>query len=532
MISLIASGDSRLSANQQGWPVQAEMESALISTIQNLGYKIERAHKYCETLRHGFISSQRQGMDIFRSIDENDFLIVAESVWQYSHHVYPGLYRHKGPIMTIGNWSGQWPGLVGLLNLNACLTKAGIEYSTLWVDDFAEESFVSSLRLWLEAGKFNHDISHVTRFALADVSNNNISCAERLVEELQYNRAIIGVFDEGCMGMFNAIIPDHMIHPLGVFKERLSQSALLAEMSTVNIEEAESVYDWIVNRGFTFKFGNDPAYDLTRTQVIEQCRMYIAACRIGDRYGCDAIGIQYQLGLKDMCCASDLVEGLLNNSDRPPVFNESGREIKAGEPYIHFNEVDECAALDAILINKVNRALGQPLETTLHDLRWGDWDRSGSVSDYVWVLEISGAAPAAHHIGGYRGSVGERQPTMYFPKGGSTLSGVAKPGEIVWSRIYVRPDGLSMDIGRGTVVALTDIETERRRNGTTPQWPIMHCVLHGVTRDQMMAKHQSNHIQVVYAIDSEAADRCLEVRAAVAAMLGIDVNLCGVNISS
>ena len=49
--------------------------------------------------------------------------------------------------------------------------------------------------------------------------------------------------------------------------------------------------------------------------------MYIAAMRIADEFGCDAIGIQYQQGLKDLAPASDLVEGLLNNVDRPPVFD-------------------------------------------------------------------------------------------------------------------------------------------------------------------------------------------------------------------
>ena len=28
------------------------------------------------------------------------------------------------------------------------------------------------------------------------------------------------------MGMYNAIIPDELLHKLGIFKERLSQSAL------------------------------------------------------------------------------------------------------------------------------------------------------------------------------------------------------------------------------------------------------------------------------------------------------------------
>jgi len=328
--------------------------------------------------------------------------------------------------------------------------------------------------------------------------------------------------------MYNAIVPDEQLHPLGFFKERLSQSALLAEMNTVSDAEAEEVFEWIKHTGFTFDFGTDHATELTEAQVLLQCKMYIAACRIGDSFGCDAIGIQYQQGLKDMCPASDLVEGILNNGERPPVKNSAGEIIKDGVPFTHFNEVDECAGIDGILTERVHRALGQPSENTLHDIRWGDADQSGSTDEYVWVFEISGAAPPAHHIGGYAGSRGERQPAMYFPSGGASLKGVAHPGEIVWSRIYVEPDGLSMDIGRGSVVELPKEETQRRWDSTTSEWPIMHATLHGVDRDQLMAKHKSNHIQVAYGNSAEEADLCLEAKAALAEKLGMTVNLCGV----
>jgi hypothetical protein len=189
--------------------------------------------------------------------------------------------------------------------------------------------------------------------------------------------------------------------------------------------------------------------------------------------------------------------------------------------------VDECAGLDALLTSRVHRALGQPVETTLHDVRWGDADRSGSTDDYVWVLEISGSAPPAHFIGGWAGAEGFRQPPMYFPKGGSTIRGISKPGEIVWSRIFVEKDGLAIDLGRGKVVELPRTETERRWAATTPQWPIMHAVTYGVSRDQFMARHKSNHVQVVYAHDAGAADRCLLAKAATAEALGLRVSVCG-----
>ena len=129
-----------------------------------------------------------------------------------------------------------------------------------------------------------------------------------------------------------------------------------------------------------------------------------------------------------------------------------GRDDRAGQAIPHFNEADECAGLDAVLTNRVHRALGQPVENTLHDLRWGDYDQSGTVSDFVWVFEISGAAPPAHHIDGWAGSQSFRQPPMYFRLGGGTLKGIAKPGDIVWSRIFVDAGALKMDIGTGRVV--------------------------------------------------------------------------------
>lgn len=52
-------------------------------------------------------------------------MIIAEAVCQYTHHVLPGLLIHHGPILTVADFSGTWPGFVGLLNLDASLTKAG-----------------------------------------------------------------------------------------------------------------------------------------------------------------------------------------------------------------------------------------------------------------------------------------------------------------------------------------------------------------------------------------------------------------------
>jgi len=143
------------------------------------------------------------------------------------------------------------------------------------------------------------------------------------------------------------------------------------------------------------------------------------------------------------------------------------------------------------------------------------------------VFLISGSAPPAHFEGGWKGASSERQPAMYFPNGGGTLKGISRCGEIVWSRIYIENDRLKMDLGRAGVVRLPDSETQRRWKATTPQWPIMHAVMYGVSRDQMMARHKSNHIQVVYANSADEADKALLAKATLAGALGLDVAICG-----
>jgi hypothetical protein len=295
-------------------------------------------------------------------------------------------------------------------------------------------------------------------------------------------------------------------------------------MRTVKDDEALAALQWLKKRGMKFKTGIDESTELTEAQLLEQIKMYIAAMRMADAFGCDIIGIQYQQGLKDMVPASDLAEGLLNNSDRPPVYHAtSGLALFAGKALPHFNEVDEGAAVDALITNRVWSALNLDPSTTLHDIRWGR--KYGD--EFVWVFEISGAAPASHFINGYRGAVSERQPPMYFPLGGGTIKGVSKPGEIVWSRVFVMDGHIHADLGRGTVVTLPEDEIRERWESTTEQWPMMNAVLHGVSRDQLMARHKANHIQVVYAPDAAMADKALAVKAAMFNELGISVHFCG-----
>jgi len=530
-ILLVANGDLRQSANKVCWPAQSELERMLTESFRAEGITLRRAHPYDAQLGHGFLYNQRLGMNVFENIHPDAPLVVAEAVWQYSSHLLAGLISHKGPILTVANWSGQWPGLVGMLNLNGCLRKAGVPFSTLWSKDFTDPFFKNGLKQWIREHAVRHDTSHIHPFAIDQVPQAERALGQTLAKRLRSHKALMGVFDEGCMGMFNAIIEDSLLNPTGVYKERLSQSALFAAMREVPDEEALKIRKWLDSKGMRFATGPNEETDLTDAQILDQCRMYIAALRMADEFGCDAIGIQYQQGLKDLAPASDLVEGLLNNAERPPAFSKDGRELYPGKPLPHFNEVDECVGLDSLITNRLWTAMGLDPATTLHDVRWGEHYKGNGVDDFVWLFQISGAVPPSHLVGGYAGAVSERQPPMYFRLGGGTLKGICKPGEVVWSRVFVEGGKLHVDIGRATAIELPRAETDRRWHEVTFQWPIMHVVLHGITQNQFMASHPSNHVNVAYAPSSEAAGRALAAKATMFHELGLRVHLCGISIA-
>ncbi|WP_404436402.1 fucose isomerase [Microbacterium aerolatum] len=519
---LITSGDLRESANTGGWPTQVALEAGVTSVFEDLGWNVIRAFGVDPETGHGFISSQRMGLEVFKNIPTDAPLIVAIANWQYSHHVLAGLRTHEGPILTVANFAGDWPGLVGLLGLNAGLTKMDKPYSTTWSVDFTDDWFRDGLKEWTETGTITHDYSHVRELpALPESPEKQLG--EALAAQLLDEKAIIGVFDEGCMGMYNAIFDDELLNQTGIYKERLSQSALYAEMLNVAEEEADAAYDWLIDAGMTFKYGEDGATELTREQVQWQMKMYIAALRIADDFGLDAVGIQYQQGLKDLVPASDLAEGILNSTERPPVTSrDSSRVLHEGRAFPHFNEADEGVAVDALVTDRVWRAMGLVPDNTLHDVRWGE-DYDGQ---FVWAYEISGSVPASH-LGGWDKAEGWRQGHVFFPAGGATLNGTSKPGEVVLSRVFIADGILQADIFRASVVELPEEETQRRHEATNPEWPIAHVVLHGVSRDQFMARHKANHAQLVYAPDAETADKALIAKAAMFDGMGIKVNLIG-----
>lgn len=524
-IILIANGDLREPANIDCWPVQQKFENKLTDVLNSrFGYQVHRAHSVDLERGHGFISSQREGSDVLAGVDPEAPLIVLLTVWQYSHHLAPSLVHHKGPILLLANFDGTWPGLVGTLCMAGTLTSLGGRYSRLWSENFDDDFFFSGLETWLNCGHIDHDTSYLTEIT-HDHSMTRTPAAElgkQVGAYIMLNKEIIGLFDSFCMGMMNGVFPLESMVNIGMPIESLSQSALVYEMSLISQDLREECVNWYESRGMNFHFGLHPETELTREQVTEQCAMMIAMARMTERFGLTSVGVQYQQGLKDVCAASDFAEGAIGSTERFPIPNLEGKVIRPGKPIPCINEVDMGTAIPQTMLFRLLDSLGLPSETTLHDIRWGS-EFKGS---FYWDFEISGSVPFEHIKGGIAGAQGYRQPKMFFPKGGSTIAGQCKAGHFIWARAHYEGQDVILHVGTGLATELPQEEFMRRSQATTPEWPLMNCELDGVSRDDLMSGHQSNHITVAY-IEYKHLNTVLEAFVAQALTQNMRVMLAG-----
>jgi len=524
-VLLVTNADLRESANVECWPVQNKFEAKLQDALSSrFGVTAKRAHLYKGDKGHGFISSQREGSDLFATIDPESPVIVLLTAWQYSHHLAPSLAKHRGPVLLLANFDGTWPGLVGTLCMAGTLTGLGKAYSRLWSANFDDEFFFKGLASWLKTGTIKHDLSylHPVDATHPAAKTEAWSIGAKVGEFVLRNKEILGLFDTFCMGMINGVFPQKALVDIGMPLESLSQSALLVEMAKVPQSLREECLKWYEERGMKFQYGSDPAKELTRDQVLEQCAMMIAMARFTQRFGLSCVGVQYQQGLAHSCAASDFAEGAIGSTDRFPIPDENGEIIRPGKPITCANEVDMGTAIPQTMLFRLLDSLGLPSETTLHDIRWG----SEFEGTFYWDFEISGSVPFEHLKGGIAGATGYRQPAMYFPKGGSSIHGQGKAGRLIWARAHYEGTQVFMHIGTGTAVELPAAEFERRRKATTYEWPLLNCVLDGVGRDDLMAGHQSNHITIAY-VDEDKLQDVLRAFVAQAVTQNIKVSVAG-----
>jgi hypothetical protein len=68
VVYTVPSGDLRPSANVAGWPTQQKFEADVAAALGSYGWRVHRAHEFDPDKGHGFIDTQRLGMEVFKTI--------------------------------------------------------------------------------------------------------------------------------------------------------------------------------------------------------------------------------------------------------------------------------------------------------------------------------------------------------------------------------------------------------------------------------------------------------------------------------
>ena len=376
-VLLVANGDLRLAANQHCWPAQAQMEDSLHQAVNDAGFELVRAHPFKPEQGHGFIDSQKEGWKSSRAS-----IPMPRSSWPRRSgntpitfcrpdHA-PGTDPHRGQLVR------HLAGLVGMLNLNGSLTKAGVAYSTLWSEDFTDELFPQEPSL---AGSTTAEcVTDTTRRTCWRIKNAQVPLPPRNWRKAladascSARRRSWASSTKAAWACSTRSFPTNCCTPPASSRSgSASRLALRSDAASQRRRSARGAATGCEDSGMKFNSGKNEETDLTEAQILQQCKMYIAAVRIADEFGCATIGIQYQQGLKDLAPASDLVEGMLNNVDRPPVtIAMTGRRSlwRRGAAALQRSRRMRRARRPGDLSSSGANS-GYPPENTLHDLRWG-----------------------------------------------------------------------------------------------------------------------------------------------------------------
>lgn len=285
------------------------------------------------------------------------------------------------------------------------------------------------------------------------------------------------------MGMINGYFGPQRLARVGFSEHKVDQAWLIEACKGIPEHRVDDALAFVRDNGVTFHYGGDFTEDATRGQL----RAYCAVLDFLAEFRADCLGWQYQLGLIRSLPPSDFAEGLLNSACRP---EGNGTTVACA------TEADQGNVLPMELLKRLLLAHGLHESVAFHDVRWGG-EHDGR---FVWLLLNSGSAGAYafnHDPDTLAGVHSYRQPAAYFPIPGGTFAGESLPGTVTWARTWLDGTDLVMDVGRGEVVGLPPAVRDAWWQGTTPEWPFMAADL-GISRDDLMAHYQSNHVAVAY----------------------------------
>src|SRR5690349_5865002 len=145
-IALFWPGDTRPAPNALAEPSVENATQQLERALAKLGRQTYRIA--------GFVSKPHEAIEKLGPID--DPMIAVCVHWFYGPHTTEGVVGKQNPLLLASNFSGQWPGLVGLLNTGACLEMLERKHARIWSaapDLSHDDAFMAQLEEWCTTGQ-------------------------------------------------------------------------------------------------------------------------------------------------------------------------------------------------------------------------------------------------------------------------------------------------------------------------------------------------------------------------------------------
>jgi L-fucose isomerase-like protein len=477
-VAIFWPGDARAKPNELALPNAEETTVQLERALKKLGrepYRIE-----------GFLSKPHEAIHKLGPID--DPMVGVCVHWFYGPHTTDGVTGKDNPLLLASNFSGRWPGLVGLLNTGACLEMLDRRFSRIWTDNpdwTADATFMERLDEWCSSGRVDYSTRDLAYHA--SIGESASAIARDVAAGFRRQRALLLMLGDTSMGMINGYFGPRLLHPHAFAEHKIDQAWIIDRGRRIADKRIDDAFAFVKDRGVTFHWREKNAEDFTEDATREQLRDYLVVLDLLEEFRADCLGWQYQLGLIPLRPPSDFAEGLFNSACRP----ESD-----GHPIACATEADQGNAVPMEMMKRLLQKKGLHEAVMFHDVRWGA-EHEGR---FLWVLLNSGSCGAYafnHDPKTLKGVHTYRQPSLYFPTPGGTFAGESLPGEMTWARAYVRGGRLWMDIGKGEVVKLPPEVRDSWWEGTTREWPFMAADM-GIGRDTLMAHYLSNHVAVAY----------------------------------
>ena len=365
-------GDYRTRPNELALPQMTEATAQLEAALDKLG----RRHYRIE----GFLTKPNETIDKLGPVD--DPMIGVFAHWVYGPHTTDGVVGKDNPLLLASNFSGTWPGLVGLLNTGACLEALGRKFSRIWTDaaDWTvDEAFMSRLDEWCNTGRIAYPEDEISY--CAPISAEALATARKVAEDIRRRRVLALMLGDTSMGMINGYFGPRLLNKVGFTEHKIDQAWLIDRGKRIEQKRIDDAYRFVCDAGVKFHYGTVGAEDFDENASKEQLRDYLVVLDLIEEFEADCMGWQYQLGLIPLRPPSDFAEGLLNSTCRP-----EGN----GDTIVDATEADQGNLVPMELMKRLLKVKGLHQSVIFHDVRWGG-EHDGR---FLWVLLNSGSCSA------------------------------------------------------------------------------------------------------------------------------------------